>query len=175
MKDLETKSKYLSYLLRHEPEAAKLTIDREGWVSVEQIVQNTKLTRDEIIEIASTDSKSRYSIRNDSIRANQGHSTKFVKMKSKTAVPPPKLYPGASQPSLDEIRRHGLLPMSRHHVHLSHDIETAESVGGRRRRGYVILEIDAASMLKDGHKFFVSENGVWLADSIPPKYLKELT
>lgn len=31
--------------------------------------------------------------------------------------------------------------------------------------------VDAAKMSEDGFKFFLSSNGVWLTDSVPPRYL----
>jgi putative RNA 2'-phosphotransferase len=180
MKKSESKSKYLSYLLRHKPESAGLTLSREGWCSVEQLIAKTDISLEELIEIVQTDSKGRYSFEFDQfnkpirVRANQGHSTEGVRLKFKTAVPPAKLYHGTAQTALHEIEKSGLLPMSRHHVHLSADVETAESVCGRRKSGYSVLEIDAKQMLADGHQFYISANGVWLADSVPPKYLKEL-
>ncbi|NYT29678.1 hypothetical protein [Rhizobium sp. WYCCWR 11128] len=30
---------------------------------------------------------------------------------------------------------------------------------------------DAARMFSEGHSFFVSDNGVWLAESVPVQYL----
>jgi len=59
--------------------------------------------------------------------------------------------------------------MERHHVHLSADEETARGVGARRGRP-VVLVIDAAAMHRDGHVFFVSANGVWLTEDVPPRY-----
>lgn len=183
------RSKYLSYLLRHKPETAKLTLDKEGWCSIEQLLANTDFTLEELEAIVAQDSKQRYAMRYwemldegippttepTDIRANQGHSTKNVKMTFKTAVPPPKLFHGADDQFLHIIMKDGLLPIRRHHVHLSFDIETAQAVGGRRKSGHTVLVIDAAAMLRDGHKFFISDNGVWLSDHVPPKYLSKGT
>ena len=36
----EKTSIYLSYLLRHAPEAAGLDMDRHGWVNVSQLISN---------------------------------------------------------------------------------------------------------------------------------------
>lgn len=184
------RSKYLSYLLRHKPEAASLTLDREGWCSIEVLLSNTDFTAPELEEIAAHDSKGRYSIKYwemahcgsdlevvrepTHIRANQGHSTADVRLTFKTAVPPTVLYHGTSSDVFNAIMREGLKPMNRHHVHLSADLDTATSVGGRRRGGVFLFEVDAKRMLADGHKFFISENGVWLCEHVPPKYLKEL-
>jgi RNA:NAD 2'-phosphotransferase (TPT1/KptA family) len=35
----------------------------------------------------------------------------------------------------------------------------------------VILQLDAGKMHRDGHRFLLSANGVWLTDSVPPRYL----
>jgi putative RNA 2'-phosphotransferase len=60
--------------------------------------------------------------------------------------------------------------MSRHHVHLSPDRETAMRVGRRHGRP-VVLEVDAAAMHRAGCMFYRSENGVWLVDAVAPQYL----
>ena len=62
--------------------------------------------------------------------------------------------------------------MARHHVHLSPDIATARAVGSRRGRP-VILRVAAGRMHADGHVFYLSANGVWLTDEVPPQYLAE--
>ena len=59
---------------------------------------------------------------------------------------------------------------SRHHVHLSADEETAIKVGQRRGRP-VVLEVRVGAMHRDGFVFYVSENGVWLTDKVPPEYI----
>jgi putative RNA 2'-phosphotransferase len=64
--------------------------------------------------------------------------------------------------------------MSRDYVHLSVDVDTAKMVGMRhakRQNELVILAIDCKKMLADGYNFYVAENGVWLADYVPAKYL----
>jgi len=59
----------------------------------------------------------------------------------------------------------------RHHVHLSIDTDTAHRVGARRAGKVVIIAVDAAAMARDGHAFYLSANGVWLTDRVPPAYL----
>ena len=169
-------SKFLAYLLRHEPEKAGLTLDREGWCSIDQLLQNTDFTLDRLKEIVAEDSKGRYSFNADEtkIRANQGHSTEKVRLTFQKAVPPTVLYHGTVDSTLALIQKQGLKPMSRHHVHLSADLSTAKTVGGRRKGGLTVLSVDTAAMLADGIQFYISDNGVWLVDAVPPKYLKVL-
>ena len=57
-------------------------------------------------------------------------------------------------------------------MHLSADLDTASKVGKRHGK-LVILEVAAKAMRQARHEFFISENGVWLTDSVPVQYLKQ--
>jgi putative RNA 2'-phosphotransferase len=85
--------------------------------------------------------------------------------------PPAALFHGTSLTNWHSIEREGLKKMQRHHVHLSADVETAKIVAARRKGEHIILRVDAARMFSEGHSFFVSDNGVWLAESVPVQYL----
>lgn len=172
-------SKFMAFALRHDPAAAGLTLDHEGWAPVEDLLRGLKghgydLTREDLEGIVAKDSKGRYAIEGDLIRANQGHSTKDVEVTFEVALPPNRLYHGTTMTALEAIKREGLSKMARHHVHLSPDIQTAKIVGSRRKDALVILSIDAALMLTDGHTFYRSQNGVWLVDAVPAMYLSVL-
>lgn len=103
------------------------------------------------------------------IRANQGHSAE-VDLQLQPQIPPDVLYHGTAERSLPVILRSGLLKMSRHHVHLSREVETARKVGMRHGRP-VVLAIDALVMQQAGFTFYCSDNGVWLVDEVPVQYL----
>ena len=53
---------------------------------------------------------------------------------------------------------------------MSADPTTARAVGARRGPP-VVLRVDAAAMVAGGHVFARSDNGVWLVDAAPPRYL----
>lgn len=165
------RSKYLSMLLRHSPEKANLTLDKEGWCNLDQLLENTDFTIEELREIVSTDSKGRYSFGENAIRANQGHSISEIKLTFKKAIPPTILYHGTTKDAWEKIKKTGLLPMNRHHVHLTEKLETAKAVGSRRRSGLVVLEIDCINMVAHKVQFLLSDNGVWLVDKVEPKYI----
>jgi putative RNA 2'-phosphotransferase len=63
--------------------------------------------------------------------------------------------------------------MSRHHVHLTTDLKIVYQVGARGGTN-VILAIDANAMANDGYHFYLTDNGVWLVDGVPPQYLQLL-
>ena len=82
------------------------------------------------------------------------------------------LYHGTIGECLENIRNIGLIKMQRQYVHLSTSIETAKKVGARRGSP-VVLMVDSQGMSLDGYDFYISENGVWLTDSVPSKYIDE--
>ena len=167
-------SKFLSLVLRHEPEAASIELDANGWAAVDALLagcakHGVSLTRDDLVELVRTSDKQRFALEGDRIRANQGHSVE-IDLGLPASIPPTILFHGTVARSLDAIRRDGLRPRGRTHVHLSPDRETARKVGQRRGRP-VILEIDAAGMVAEDFTFRRSANGVWLTDWVPARFL----
>jgi putative RNA 2'-phosphotransferase len=176
---LVTISKFLAKHLRHAPDALGLTLQPGGWVSVDDLLAASKsvgfsITYDELIECVETNDKKRFSFDDtgDLIRANQGHSVE-VDLQLQETQPPDILYHGTVERFLASIMAEGLKKGKRHHVHLSRDIDTARRVGARRGRP-VVLKVDAAKMHGQGHRFFLSVNGVWLAESVPAVFLTRL-
>ncbi|GGR63498.1 putative RNA 2'-phosphotransferase [Deinococcus seoulensis] len=162
-------SRRLSYLLRHAPHEAGLTLAPGGWVPLAPLLSHLNVTRPQVEAVVVGSDKGRFSLRGDHIRANQGHSVP-VDLQLEPATPPARLYHGTHAGALPAIREEGLRPMNRHHVHLSPDPDTARRVGARRGPP-VILTIRAGEMHAAGHVLFVSENGVWLVDRVPPAYI----
>lgn len=178
-KSLVKKSKFLSLILRHKPEVVGLTLDENGWVDVDLLLQaiqqhNRSLTRAELNEIVATNNKKRFAISEDGerIRASQGHSLN-VDLEFQPQTPPDVLYHGTAVRFLPSVREKGLQKMNRQHVHLSATAETAANVGSRHGKPAILL-VDAKSMHANGFGFFLSENGVWLTDHVPNQYLTEL-
>jgi putative RNA 2'-phosphotransferase len=172
-------SKFVSLVLRHQPEAAGLTLEPGGWVPVDALLTGAanaglKCTRDDLQEVVRRCDKQRFAFDDtgNKIRANQGHSAD-VDLQFEEAVPPAQLYHGTAERNLAVITRDGLLKMARHHVHLSADIDTAKKVGGRHGKP-VVFAVDTAAMRAAGHAFFRSANGVWLVEHVPPQYLRVL-
>jgi len=165
--------------MRHAPERIGLRLDPAGWADIEELLRLAQprhpLTRDLIERAVAENDKQRFAISADGerIRASQGHSIEVDVGLSPT--PPPRLlYHGTATRFLDAIRREGLDKRSRNHVHLSADADTAARVGARHGKP-VVLRVRAAAMAEAGHVFFLSENGVWLTDAVPPAFLDDGT
>lgn len=168
--------RFLSLVLRHNPSAAGISLDSHGWAEVSALLTGVSKTgrriSQEILErIVRENNKQRYSFNEDhtKIRANQGHSVN-VDLELEPRTPPAILYHGTASRFLHNIQANGIARQSRQHVHLSADIKTATAVGARHGIP-VVLSIDAAAMAKDGFLFYLSENGVWLCEQVPWKYI----
>lgn len=169
-------SRYLSYILRHHPEEANVKLDDDGFCDVKTLINNVDkkykgITLEYLQKIVEEDNKGRYMFNEDMtmIRANQGHSVGSIKFDE--VKPPDVLYHGTAKKNLESIKTKGILKGTRHHVHLSRDIETASSVG-KRHGELVILKINSKKMAEDKIKFYISKNGVFLCDYIAPEYFE---
>lgn len=171
--ELTNKSKFLSLVLRHKPEQIGLVLDSNGWANVDELLEKTQIDFETLQKIVDTNDKKRFAFNEDKskIRASQGHSIQSLDLQLEEKEPPEFLYHGTALRFLESITVQGLTKQSRQHVHLSKDEETALKVGQRHGRP-VVLKILSKKMFDDGHKFYLSENNVWLTDHIPTKYLQ---
>ncbi|KFA57973.1 RNA:NAD 2'-phosphotransferase [Gilliamella apicola] len=176
-KQLDKISKFLSYILRHQPEAIGITLDSDGWTNIDSLIMQANqygesLTRELIEQIVKTSDKKRFTISDDGlkIRAAQGHSTQQVKISHVEHMPPEFLYHGTATRFTDSIKKQGLVAGSRHYVHLSSDEKTANTVGKRHGKP-IVLKVKALKMHHQGFKFYLADNGVWLTDAVPNIFL----
>ena len=170
-------SKLLSLILRHAPEKAGLVLGDGGWVEVDALLlglnkMNRPISRDRLQRLVDQNEKKRFTLSEDGgrIRAAQGHSID-IKQDLEAVTPPSTLYHGTATRFLEAIKSQGLKSMSRQHVHLSADTQTAVKVGQRHGKP-VILGIKTAEMTQAGHLFYCADNGVWLTDFVPPDFIQ---
>lgn len=169
-------SKFLSLVLRHNPEKIGINLDEAGWTDVNELLkklpQTLKVNRETLDHVVENNDKKRFAFSEDGkqIRASQGHSVK-IKLGYEAVEPPEFLFHGTVPKFMQAIRKSGLKAMNRHAVHLSNDRETAVNVGNRRGNA-IILSIRSGAMHRAGNQFFVSENGVWLTETVPPEFIE---
>jgi putative RNA 2'-phosphotransferase len=170
-------SKFLSKHLRHDPAGLGIALAPGGWVEIEVLLaacgrRGVPISRAQLEEVVRTSDKQRFGFDETGarIRANQGHSVE-VDLQLEPRAPPAELYHGTGERSLPAIFRHGLMKMSRHHVHLSADVETARKVGARHGTPAVLV-VAAGAMHAAGATFYRSDNGVWLVDAVPVEFLR---
>lgn len=177
-KQLTKTSKFLSLVLRHNPNEIGIKLDENGWTSVNELLKNLKtknfdLNIEDLKFIVESSNKKRFAFNEDfsKIRANQGHSVE-VDLNYESQVPPEYLYHGTATKNLESIITNGIQKQNRHHVHLSSDKETAINVGKRHGKPIVLI-VKAKEMYEKGIKFYLSDNGVWLVDEVLPEFLNE--
>ncbi len=185
---LTSLSRILSKVLRHEPELVGAKLDDHGWIGIEALVRCInrsagqssvskrlrtlgQVTPELVLLATRESSKQRFSISEDGrrIRAAQGHSID-VDLQYLASKPPDVLYHGTAAATWPLIDGLGLLPMGRLHVHLSIDMPTALNVGMRHGRP-LVLEIAAGPMQLEGSKFYLADNGVWLTQDVPRRFI----
>ena len=179
-KNQQNLSKFLSLVLRHQPETIKIQLDSEGWTDVTTLLQQMNKHRkplklDELINLVENNDKKRFQLSEDhsKIRAVQGHSTQQVQREYTAIIPPDTLFHGTATRFSESIQNQGLVAGDRHHVHLSADLITATKVGQRHGK-VIIFKVDTQQMHQDGFKFYQAENGVWLTEHVPAQYLTVL-
>ncbi|UUC44138.1 RNA 2'-phosphotransferase [Flavobacterium cerinum] len=177
-KQLTHISKFLSLVLQHQPKTIGIKLDQNGWTNVDELIENAnsngiKFDRETLNYIVATNTKKRFAFNEtlDKIRASQGHSVE-IELGYTNQKPPEILYHGTGEKSVQSIIDTGLERRNRQHVHLSSDIETAIKVGQRHGKPFV-FKVLAGQMYNDNFQFFISDNGVWLTDNVPTKYLKQ--
>lgn len=176
--NFEELSKKISYALRHAPWEYELELDSEGWVSLEQLIESLarnpkwkNLCSNDVENMIANSIKKRHEISGDRIKAFYGHSIP-MKIEKEERKPPHILYHGTKRKSEKTILTQGLRPCSRQYVHLSQDVETAMEVGKRRDIEPIILIIEAEKAYTNGVKFYYGNEKVWLADTIPPQFIR---
>jgi len=171
-------SKFLSLVLRHQPETIDIQLDQNGWTDVKDLIEKAnnygiKFDREILNHIVATNPKKRFAYNDtfDKIRASQGHSVE-IELGYTNQKPPEILFHGTAEKFVQSILDTGLEKGNRQQVHLSADVETAIKVGQRHGKPFV-FKVLAEKMYNDNFEFFISDNGVWLTDNVPTKYLKQ--
>jgi putative RNA 2'-phosphotransferase len=169
-------SKFLSLVLRHQPQHIGILLDEQGWTDVNLLINQAqkkglRLNPEILTYVVETNAKKRFAFNDDhsKIRASQGHSVE-VDLNYVPQVPPAVLYHGTGTQSVNTILTSGLQKMKRQHVHLSADIETAVKVG-RRHGKPAVLKVAALEMAEKGFLIYLSDNGVWLTDQVPANFI----
>lgn len=173
--DLVKLSKFMSLVLRHQPEKFGLMPDEEGFVPLDEFIavlrkEFKEAGLESIKRVMDLDTdKKRFTISGNLIRANYGHSA--VKVQYDLVAPPSVLYHGTNIKAFARIFKEGLKPMGRHFVHLTTDEKLARKVGGRRGEPRVV-KVEADKAFGKGVKFYQPNDKFWLADDVPAEYLR---
>jgi putative RNA 2'-phosphotransferase len=175
-KQLVQLSKLLSLMLRHQPERFGLTLDAEGYASLDEVLQAAHIqlplvTLEDLHSVVAQiePDKRRFSIVDGEIRANYGHSL-TAQIEHPAVTPPALLLHGTTHAAVTSILANGLLPMRRQYVHLTTERALAERIGARHGAACVLTVI-AEQAAADGVIFYRANPSFWLAKAVPARYI----
>ena len=173
--DAERFSKWMAYVLRHNPARYGLQADRHGFVDLEEFVRIAKrrypqASEETLKQLIDAGTASRFELIENRLRARYGHSIP-VQPSSEPVEPPAFLYYGLEAMRLPAVLAEGLKPLDRQLLHLSDRVEDAWAMIRRKTPHPAVVRVDAARASKDGILFYL-EQKVNLAASIPAAYLR---
>ena len=172
--DAERFSRWMSYVLRHNPERYGLQPDRHGYVDFDEFFTIAKrrypaVSPERLRDLIEGGGGGRFEISGTRLRARYGHSIS-VEPAGSPIEPPPQLYHGTDGARVASIRAEGLLPRDRRLLHLSETVEDALAVARRHTAHPVVLRVEARAAHACGIAFY-RESKVYLASQIPPQFI----
>ena len=167
-------SRFLTYLLRHQPKEYPLSFDAHGFVHWQDLVETVQSRFADVPEanirsVVADSDKKRFELKENKVRATYGHSFP-VNLGLEATDPPAELYLGTARDLAGSILHNGLKPRDRRYVHLSASLEDALAVGKRRDPSPAVIVVNAAAAHAEGTRFFRA-GPLFLAESVPPKFL----
>jgi 2'-phosphotransferase len=167
-KDYIKISKALSYHLRHK--LVNFGSPKDGFVNVADIQRVTKCSLEDIEYVVNNCEKQRFCLRNIEgtlfIRANQGHTKQIVdanKVQKEIDEPLEYCVHGTYTRHLASIIDNGLNKMSRDFIHFA---SHPDAKSGCRKDCDILIGINMERAIKDGIKFYMSENNVILTSGV---------
>jgi len=178
--ELEGIGRVMAGVLRHFPEKFELSMDKNGFVELNDFISALQQTRrrlawlrpHHIIAIIETDPKGRYEYRDGKIRATYGHSID-VELDLPTNGIPEKLYYPTTTEEVEIVLETGLKPSDRKKVHLSKTYNDATNAGKVRTPVPVILEVDTMKAIASGVVIQKAGKTVYLAESVPAEFISK--
>ena len=167
-------SRWMSYVLRHNPERYGLQPDRHGYVNLEEFLRVAArrypgLEPDRLLALVEASGESRFEIVGGQVRARYGHSIS-VEPVGPPVEPPTFLYYGVDAASADTILTDGLKPADRRSLHLSTTREEAWAIAHRKTVTPAVFRILAQEAFRQGVAFF-RESGLFLTAHVPAPFL----
>lgn len=170
-------SGFATWALRHAPDEAGINVDSHGWADVHELVDAARedhewATVELLAAVVSVNSKGRFEVDGNRIRAVYGHSIDVTVQDTGDSDIPKTLYHGTPTDNLSQIMSDGLKPMNRNEVHLTDSLETARDVGERHSEDIAVLEVDADNL---SERFDIEKRGndTYTVDEVPTAFISK--
>jgi putative RNA 2'-phosphotransferase len=173
--DAERFSRWMAYVLRHNPERYGLQPDKHGFVDLDTFIQIAKrrypnVTPEQLREFISLNGAARFEVSGAQLRARYGHSIP-VEPVGPAVEPPEHLFFGTEAAKQDEILAQGLQPVERRNLHLSTTVDEALSIASRKAEQPAVFRILAKEAHQAGVAFY-RESSLYLASRIPAEFIR---
>ena len=171
----QTIEKFLQSWLRHKPESAGLQLSSEGWARISDLIaafenQGIDVSKETLESIIRTDSKRKFEMEGERVRARYGYSIKF-ETKPHPGMPPAVLYHALPARFVPRVLEFGIKPIKRQFVHLSPERKDAIEISGHAKNPSILLKIAAHKAYESGVAFYPRGKGVWLSEEIPAEFV----
>lgn len=171
----QTIEKFLQSWLRHKPESVGLQLSSEGWARISDLVaafenQGIDVSKETLESIIRTDSKRKFEMEGEKVRARYGYSIKF-ETKPHPGMPPAVLYHALPARFVPRVLEFGIKPIKRQFVHLSPERKDAMEISGHAKSPSILLHIAAHKAYESGVAFYPRGKGVWLSEEIPAEFV----
>ena len=172
--DAERFSRWMSYVLRHNPTRYGLQPDRHGYVDLEAFFLIARrrypdVAPEQLRHLIEGGGSGRFEISNNRLRARYGHSIP-IEPAGSPVEPPQRLYHGTEATHTEAIVTQGLQPMGRRLIHLSETVEDAIAVAMRKTPQPIVIRVLAAEAHIAGIVFY-REGRVYLTAHIPAQFV----
>ena len=167
-------SRWMAYVLRHNPERYGLQADPHGYVDFEEFLRAAArrypaLPAEQLRGLIASAGPTRFDVTEGRIRARYGHTFPAAPVGA-PADPPAQLYHGADAALAPRLLAEGLAPTDRTMLHLSDTVQDAVAVASKRAEQVAVIRIDARAAQAAGVPFY-RESKVYLAPQIPAPFL----
>ncbi len=167
-------SRWMAYVLRHNPERYGLQPDKHGFVDLGEFLRIAgrrypDLSPDRLKELIEGGGSARFEVDGSRIRARYGHSIQ-VEPVGPPVEPPEFLFHGTDDASADAILAEGLKPADRRSLHLSTTPEEALTIAQRKTTTPAVFRVRAQAAHRSGIAFY-RESALYLTGHIPAEFL----
>lgn len=171
--DPERFSRWVAYVLRHNPSRYGLEPDRHGYVDIEAFLRIARRryaarTLEQLRALIEARGE-RFEMTHSRLRARYGHSIAAEPV-GPPVEPPERLYHGTDAARIESIRATGLLPSDRRMLHLSETAEEALQIARRHSPQPALWRVSARDAASGGVAFY-REGRVHLTAHLPPRFL----
>ena len=169
-------SRWMAYVLRHNPDRYGLQPDKHGFVDLEEFLRIAgrrypHLGPDRLKELIQEGGIGRFEVSGSRVRARYGHSIPAEPV-GPPVEPQEFLFYGTDAASAEPILAEGLKPVDRRSLHLSTTPEEALTIAQRKTATPAVFRIRARDAHRSGIAFY-KESALYLTGHVPAEYLSK--